>query len=130
LRSVQQRALIQSRLKAVASKLTVLSLSTPEEIQREGLTIIFRQAFNLDDCVIPRSKDSFEKLLMDGKPRLIATAEKFEALLRRIVDLHFELQRKLGMLSGKHLEPGSAHPHSVCQQSRERIACGRYQMAS
>ena len=105
LRSAQQRALIQARLKAVAGKLTVLSLHTPDEIQREGLTIIFRQAFNLDDCVIPRSKDAFEKLLMDGKPRLIATAEKFEALVRRIVDMHFDLLRRLGLVSGKHLEP-------------------------
>lgn len=105
LRSVQQRALIQSRLKAVAGKLPVLSLQTPEEIQKEGLTIIFRQAFHLDECDIPRCKDAFEKLLMEGKPRLIATAEKFETLVRRIVDGHFELQRRLGTLSGKPLEP-------------------------
>jgi len=104
LRSAQQKSLIQSRLKSVSAKLTVLALHTPEEIQKEGLTLIFREAFSLDGCAIPRSKEAFEELLMQGKPRLIATAEKFESLVRRIVDMHFDVQRRLGTVIGKHLE--------------------------
>ena len=104
LRSAQQKSLIQSRLKSVSVKLTVLALHTPEEIQKEGLTLIFREAFSLDHCAIPRSKDAFEELLLQGKPRLIATAEKFESLVRRIVDMHFDVQRRLGTVIGKQLE--------------------------
>ena len=104
LRSVQQRAMIQSRLKAVSGKLTLVALHTPGEILEEGMILIFRQAFDLDECTIPRNKDEFEQMLMEGKPRLIATAEKFEALLRKIVDMNFDIQRRLGTVTGKHFE--------------------------
>jgi len=104
LRSVQQRSMIQSRLKAVSGKLALVALHAPGEILEEGVTLIFRQAFNLDDCAIPHNKDEFDRLLMDGKPRLIATAEKFETLIGRIVDLNFDIQRRLGTVAGKHFE--------------------------
>jgi ATP-dependent helicase HrpA len=105
LRSPQQKALIQSRLKTFSSKLTVLALHKPMEIQREGLNLIVRQAFDLEDCRIPRTRDEFEQLLMQGKPRLLECAGRFEALLLRIIDLNFEINRRLGALNGRHLEP-------------------------
>ncbi len=107
IRSPQQKLLIQNRLKAFSGKLTVLALHTPAEIQREGLNWIVRQAFDLEDCPIPRTREAFEKLLMQGKPRLLEVAGRFESLLTRIIDLHFELSRRLGTLNGAHLEPAA-----------------------
>ena len=105
LRSPQQKAMIQSRLKTFSSKLTVLALHKPAEIQQEGLNLIVRQAFDLENCRIPRTRDEFEKMLMQGKPRLLEYAGRFEALLVRIIDLNFEINRRLGTLIGKHLAP-------------------------
>lgn len=104
LRSGQQRSMIQTRLKAIASKLTLIAFHSPSELLDEGLGLIFRQAFQLEDCDIPRNKEAFEQMLSDGKSRLIATADKFEGVIRRIVDLNFEVQRRVNAVSGKHHE--------------------------
>ncbi len=107
IRSPQQKTLIQNRLKAFSGKLTVLALHTPVEIQREGLNLIVREAFDLENCRIPRNRDEFEKLLMQGKPRLLEVTGRFETLLTRIIDLHFDVNRRLAGLNGKPLEPAA-----------------------
>jgi len=85
----------------------VLALHTPVEIQREGLNLIVREAFDLENCRIPRNRDEFEKLLMQGKPRLLEVTGRFETLLTRIIDLHFDVNRRLAGLNGKPLEPAA-----------------------
>ncbi len=115
IRSPQQKTLIQNRLKAFSGKLTVLALHTAAEIQREGLNWIVRQAFDLEDCPIPRTREAFEKLLLQGKPRLLEVAGRFESLLTRIIDLHFDVNRRLGSLKGAHFEPAAKDIHLQLQ---------------
>jgi len=100
--------MIQTRLKTIASKLSLTAYHAPGEILEEGLMLVFWIAFELEECKIPREKAAFERLLMDGKPRLINTAEKFQSLLGRIVDLNFDVQRRLGVSIGKLLESAVA----------------------
>jgi ATP-dependent helicase HrpA len=64
----------------------------------ESLLAIYQSAFELNVIPLPRDEIAFERLLLQGKSRLLEAGESFESLLERVVDGLFQIRKDLQSL--------------------------------
>ncbi|MCB1664581.1 MAG: ATP-dependent RNA helicase HrpA [Pseudomonadales bacterium] len=105
LRSTQQKRMIQDMLKKLARSLALKAGDLPAGFEEQALRSIYHLAFATAEMTLPRDQSAFERLLNQGKPELIPTAERFGRLLGEIVEEVFSLRRRLKSFSGKEYGP-------------------------
>jgi ATP-dependent helicase HrpA len=101
LKTPQQRNMIISRLKLLENKLALKLAVNSFSFREDCLQAIYQIAFQSENDSIPANQHEFEKLLVAGKSNLIHTAERIERLLLRIVELSYDLNTKIKLLSHK-----------------------------
>lgn len=116
LRSAQQKRMIQEILKKVARNLSLKAADLPKGFEEQALRAIYHLAFAIDEISIPRDQAAFERLLNEGKPQLIASAERFGRLLTEIIEQVFALRRRLKALSAREYQPSLRDIESQLQQ--------------
>ncbi|MDO9318786.1 MAG: ATP-dependent RNA helicase HrpA [Gammaproteobacteria bacterium] len=97
-RTPQQRGVMLKRLRILEKKLALKVPNTAIDFGEESLVAIYRVAFELNHTPLPRDEVAFERLLLQGKSRLLETGESIEGLLERIVDELFQVRRRLQSL--------------------------------
>lgn len=97
-RTAQQRGILLKGLRALEKKLALKIPNTAIDFGDESLLAIYRIAFNLNLTPLPRDETAFERLLLQGKSRLLEIGENFESLLELIVNELFQVRRYLQSL--------------------------------
>lgn len=97
-RTAQQRGVLLKRLRILEKRLALKIPSSATNFAEECLLVIYRSAFELNSRPLPRDEIAFERLLLQGKSRLLETGEDFESLLERIADGYFQVRRQLHSL--------------------------------
>ncbi len=99
LRSVQQKNQLQKQLVRFRDAQVLKLPPELNDIVEDGLAAIYLFVFDLYDS-IPRTREEFEQRLSRGKARLVPETERLLAILAEVLDLNYQLKKKLSGLSG------------------------------
>jgi ATP-dependent helicase HrpA len=98
-RSIQQRNQIVKKFDRL-EKNNSLKLSKLIGKVTDATTLaVFKTAFKVEESV-PVDRESFERILLDGKSALLATADEYERVLSKIANKSHEVSMLLGHLKG------------------------------
>jgi ATP-dependent helicase HrpA len=97
-RTPQQKGVMIKRLRILEKKLALKVPNTAIFFGEESLLAIYQSAFELNVIPLPRDEIAFERLLLQGKSRLLEAGESFESLLERVVDGLFQIRKDLQSL--------------------------------
>lgn len=103
LRSIQQRNVVRKKFKRLADKLALKSPTDSAGISDDALLACYIAAFELDEGV-PRTKKEFENILQQGKPKILAVADKIETLLLTVLEMRFQLLRRVHEIKANKLD--------------------------
>lgn len=103
LRSVQQRNLLRKKFGRLGDSLALKLPAHLAGFAEDALLVSYIAAFDLDEG-IPRTKDEFEKILQQGKSKILGVADKLEALLLTVLEMRFQLLRRVHDIKSNKLD--------------------------